>query len=285
MSVRSFEVHVPEATLRDLDERLTGTRWAPDAGATDWEAGTSPVYLRSLVDHWRSGYDWRRREAAMNRFHHYLADVGGATVHFIHERGKGDSPLPIILTHAYPDSFLRFQKLIPLLTDPVAHGAARGDAFDLVVPSLPGFGFSDPLPGKAATFRVGDRWHELMSDVLGYPRYGAHGGDWGSTVTEHLARGHARSVVGIHPTDVPFWHAFQMPQHLSEAERALVERNAAFQLNEGAYAMIQGTRPQTLARRAQRLWILERAKDLLAHSTVPAGFAIFPNDLGPPQRE
>ena len=184
----------------------------------------------------------------MNRFAHFRADVNGVNVHFIHERGIGDHPLPIILTHGYPDSFLRFAKIIPMLTHPEAYGADPGDAFDVVVPSLPGFGFSDKPTKPGTIFRIGDLWHALMTDVLGYDRFAAHGGDWGSTVTEQLARSHARSLVGVHLTDVPFWHLFQKPEDLSHAEQRYLDATTKWQQKDGAYALIQGTRPYTLAR-------------------------------------
>jgi microsomal epoxide hydrolase len=130
--------------------------------------------------------------------------------------------LPIVLTHGYPDSFHRFVKLIPLLADPAAHGGDPVDSFDVVVPSLPGFAFSGP-PGAGAIFGVGDLWHGLMTDVLGYARFGAHGGDWGSLVIESLARSHAGSLVGIHLTDIPFWHALQPPDDPSADERRFLE--------------------------------------------------------------
>jgi len=247
MPSQRFEIEIPEATLADLRERLARTRLVPHDGAADWDAGTSPAYLRQLVDYWRSEYDWRAQEARINRFAHFRAAVGGTTLHFIHERGRGPSPLPLVLTHGYPDLFLRFLKLIPLLTDPAAHGGDPGDAFHVVVPSLPGYAFSDKPDKGGATFHFGDLWHELMTSELGYDRFGAHGGDWGSTVTEHLARSHAASVVGIHLTDVPFWHAFQKPGDPSPAEEKFLAGIEQFPMQEGAYAMIQGTRPRTLA--------------------------------------
>jgi pimeloyl-ACP methyl ester carboxylesterase len=247
MSVQSFEVKIPQSTLDDLRGRLLRFRPDPQDDATDWNAGTSPAYLRKLVDYWGTQYDWRAQEAQINRFAQFRATLGGTAVHFIHERGKGDAPFPIVLTHGYPDSFLRFQKLIPLLTNPAAHGADPGDAFHVVAPSLPGYAFSDKLAKSGTIFDVGSLWHKLMTEELGYERFGAHGGDWGSTVTEHLARSHSASVVGIHLTDVPFWHAFQKPKDLSPAEEKFLGRSQQFQMQEGAYAMIQGTRPQTLA--------------------------------------
>jgi microsomal epoxide hydrolase len=152
-----------------------------------------------------------------------------------------------LLTHGFPDSFYRFDKLIPLLTDPAAHGGDPTDAFDVVAPSLPGFGFSEARPGKGGVFGFGDLWHELMTRALGYDRFGAHGGDWGTTVTEHLSRSHAGSLVGIHLTDVPFFHSFQKPDDLSPDERKYFDAIDRFQKEIGAYAMIQGTRPRTAA--------------------------------------
>jgi len=184
----------------------------------------------------------------MNRFAHFRVEVDGFGVHFIHERGKGDHPLPIVLTHGYPDSFLRFTKIITMLADPASHGGDPSDAFDVIVPSLPGFGYSDK-PSKAGfIFRVGDLWHTLMTEALGYERFAAHGGDWGSTVTEQLARSHASSLIGIHLTDVPFWHLFQKPKDISHDEQRFLDAVAKWQQTEGAYALIQGTRPYTLSK-------------------------------------
>jgi pimeloyl-ACP methyl ester carboxylesterase len=239
-------VHVPQSVLDDLRSRLERTRWA-NLTNEGWDFGTDPSYLGELVRYWASGFDWPAQEARLNRFQHYRAMVGDVGVHFIHERGHGPRPLPIVLTHGYPDSFVRFLKLIPLLTDPGAHGGDPADAFDVVVPSLPGYGFSDPPARAGATFGIGDLWHALMTRTLGYRRFAAHGGDWGSTVTEHLARSHAGSVVGIHLTDVPFWHAFQKPSDPSPDEEAYFAATDAWVQREGAYALIQGTRPSSLA--------------------------------------
>lgn len=248
MSAHTFEVAVPEPTLADLRARLGDARFDPQGSAArDWSAGMSPAYLRELIAYWRTTYDWRQREAAINRFPHFRATLGNTGVHFIHVRGQGERPLPLLLTHGFPDSFLRFTKLIPLLADPGAHGGHPRDAFDVVVPSLPGYAFSDPDREHGGLFHVGTLWHRLMTEELGYRRYGAHGGDWGSTVTAHLARSHAASVVGIHLTDVPFWHAFQPPRDVTPAEARYLADTQQFITRAGAYAAIQGTRPQTLA--------------------------------------
>src|SRR5215208_4212836 len=154
MSIQRFEIELPEAKLDDLRERLSRTRLLPDSDATDWAAGMSPSYLRELLEYWRSSYDWRAQEAAINRVAHFRATLTHSTLHFVHERGKGEAPLPIVLTHGFPDSFLRFSKLIPLLTDPAAHGGDARDAFDVVVPSLPGYAFSDKPDKVGGVFQI-----------------------------------------------------------------------------------------------------------------------------------
>jgi pimeloyl-ACP methyl ester carboxylesterase len=246
MRVKPFVIDVPQETLDDLRERLTRTRWH-DGLDDEWKYGASLSYLRELSEYWASRYDWRQQELALNRFDHFRADIDGFGVHFIHEHGKGERPLPLILTHGYPDSFTRFAKVIPLLTDPRAHGGDGADAFDVVVPSLPGFGFSDKPAKPGFTFKIGGLWHALMTNILGYERFAAHGGDWGTTVTEQLARSHAKSLVGIHLTDVPFWHLFKPPADPSSAEEKFLAQTEAWQKKDGAYAMIQGSRPATLA--------------------------------------
>ncbi|HEY2407876.1 MAG TPA: epoxide hydrolase [Polyangiaceae bacterium] len=259
---------IADAVLTDLRERLARTRLPEATVDAGWNAGTSPAFLRRLIDHWQSGFDWRLQESELNRFSHFHTWLDGLRIHFIHERGRGDAPLPLILTHGYPDSFWRFTKLIPLLTDPAAHGGDAADSFDVVVPSLPGYAFSEAPEQDGVMFRVADLWHQLMTQELGYQRFGAHGGDWGSTVTEHLARSHASSLVGIHLTDVPFWHTFQKPSDLSAAEEAHLARTAEFMQKEGAYAMIQGTRPVTLAQglldspAGLAAWLVEKFQSL-----------------------
>jgi microsomal epoxide hydrolase len=264
MSVERFVVDVPKATLDDLRERLARTRWPEGVSENDWDHGTSTAYLRGFVEHWLQVFDWREQESALNRLSHFRAEVGGLAIHFIHERGRGERPLPLLLTHGYPDSFCRFLKVIPKLADPERHGGDPDDAFDVVVPSLPGFGFSDRPTKPGTTFQVGSLWHELMTKVLGYPRFAAHGGDWGSTVTEQLARSHADSIHGIHLTDVPFWHLLRPVKDPSRAEKKFLDASQAWQTKEGAYALIQGTRPRSLARGLQdspaglAAWILDK---------------------------
>ncbi len=245
--LQPFEIRTPDSTLTDLRERLARARWAPKLGDGGWDYGLSIDYLRELARYWATSFDWRAQERAINKFAHFRAQVDGKNVHFIHERGRGPDPLPLILTHGFPDSFLRFAKIIPMLSDPASHGGDPGDSFDVVAPSLPGYGFSDPLDGGNSIFRVSDCWHQLMTANLGYRRYAAHGGDWGSLITEILARDHATAVIGIHLTDVPFHHSFQKPSDVTRKERKFLADIAKFTQDQGGYAVVQGTTPQALA--------------------------------------
>jgi pimeloyl-ACP methyl ester carboxylesterase len=245
--VRAFEIRVPSKLLNDLEQRLKNTRWPYQIEGTGWDAGTDVEYLKQLLDYWRDSYDWRKHEQALNQFPHFKIDVDDIGIHFIHARGNGPNPFPLILTHGYPDSFYRFAKIIPLLCDPESHGGRAEDAFDVVVPDLPGYGFSDKPTRQGTIFRINDLWARLMTEKLGYPRFGAHGGDWGSTVTEQLTRNHASSVVAIHLTDVPFGHILQKPDDLSPAEKKYFDHNEKWLPKEGAYATIQSSKPQSLA--------------------------------------
>jgi len=245
--IRAFKIDIPEDVLSDLRRRLKNTRWSYQIDGTGWDAGTDVDYLKDLLDYWQNGYDWRKHERALNQFAHFKTEVDDIGIHFVHVRGKGPNPFPLILTHGYPDSFYRFSKIIPMLTDPESFGGHADDAFDVVVPDLPGYGFSDKPTDHGTIFHVSDLWARLMTDELGYRRFGAHGGDWGSTVTEQLARSHPKSVAAIHLTDVPFGHIMQKPADLSAAEKAFLERNEKWVPTEGSYALIQSSKPQSLA--------------------------------------
>ena len=182
-AVSAFKIKVSPEVLNDLHQRLKKTRWSYQIKGTQWKAGTDLDYLRELVVYWQDAYDWRKHETALNRFAHFKTEVDGFGIHFIHERGRGPNPFPLILTHGYPDSFYRFAKIIPLLTDPESFGGRAEDAFDVIVPDLPGYGFSDKPAQHGMIFRVHDLWARLMTDRLGYKKFGAHGGDTGSFVS------------------------------------------------------------------------------------------------------
>jgi pimeloyl-ACP methyl ester carboxylesterase len=265
--VSEFKINVAPEVLSDLRPRLKNTRWSNQVEGTKWDAGTDLEYLKELVAYWQDTYDWRKHETALNRFAHFKTEVDGIGIHFIHERGKGPNPFPIILTRGYPDSFYRFAKIIPMLTDPESFGGHAEDAFDIVVPDLPGYGFSDKPAKLGMIFRVNDLWARLMTDKLGYQKFGAHGGDSGSTVTEQLARSHPDSVVAIHLTDVPFGHIFQKPSDLSSAEQKFLKNSEQWVQKEGAYALIQSTKPQSLAHGLNdspaglAAWLVEKFRD------------------------
>jgi hypothetical protein len=170
MPPRPFTIAIPQSELDDFKTRLARTRWIHDLGDDDWSHGLDVAYMRGLIDYWRSQFDWRRHERALNALPNYRTEIDGIGIHFIHQRGRGPNPLPIVLTHGFPDSILRFAKVIDLLADPGSHGGNPADAFDVVVPSLPGYGFSDPPNRDGMLFHVGDLWHDLMSKQLGYER-------------------------------------------------------------------------------------------------------------------
>jgi len=242
-----FVIEIAPDILTDLRQRLKNTRWPYQMENIHWDAGTDVDYLKQLIAYWQDVYDWRIHETALNQFEHFKTNIDDIGIHFIHQRGHGPNPFPLILTHGYPDSFYRFTKIIPMLTDPESFGGSAEDSFDVVVPDLPGYGFSDKPPETGTIFRVHDLWAKLMTEELGYRRFGAHGGDWGSTVTEQLAHNHPDSVAAIHLTDVPFGHLFQKPDNPSPAEKKFFKDNEKWMQKEGAYALIQSTKPQSLA--------------------------------------
>ncbi len=247
MTVQPFTITVAQATLDDLRKRLVGTRWPDEVAGTGWDYGTNLGYLKELVGYWQRDFDWRAQEAQLNQFAQFKTEIDGIGIHFIHKRGQGSNPLPIVLTHGWPDSFYRMYKVIPLLADPARYGGDVADAFDVIVPSVPGYGFSDrPRTRGMTTKRTADLWARLMTDALGYTRFGAAGGDLGSEVTLHLAHNHPGLLAGIHLTDVSYPMA--PPEGAEPSEDATRYLHALHQwfAQEGAYMMIQSTRPQTL---------------------------------------
>jgi pimeloyl-ACP methyl ester carboxylesterase len=248
VDIHPFTVEVPQAALDDLRTRLAHTRWPDEISGAGWNYGTNLAYLKDLVDYWRAGFDWRAQEAAINAFHHFRANIDGLGIHFIHERGHGPRPMPIIITHGWPSSFFQMLKLVPLLADPARFGGDPADAFDVVVPSVPGYGFSDrpSEPGMIST-RIADLWARLMTEGLGYARFAAQGGDIGTGITTRLGLGYPDRLIGIHLTDPAWPYRGPGARELSEAERAYVEEAGRWEREEGAYENIQATRPQTLA--------------------------------------
>ncbi len=239
MIKQPFTVHIPQATLNHLYERLAQTRWPDEVQGADWNYGANLAYLKELTNYWRTHFDWRTQERMLNTFAHYRADVDGVGIHFIHEHGKGSHPLPLIITHGWPSSFTQMLKIIPLLTDPESYGGDAADTFDIIVPSLIGYGFSDrPTKPGMTVSRIADLWTRLMTETLGYQRFAAQGGDIGGGVTQRLALAHPTNLIGIHLTDVNYPYFSQKPTNLSEAEQKYVQATTSFLFQEGAYAMI-----------------------------------------------
>ncbi|MEU4389901.1 epoxide hydrolase family protein [Kribbella sp. NPDC023855] len=198
--LQATPIHVPDAVLEDLRQRLALTRWTEDAGNEDWYYGVRREYLQELVEYWRTDYDWRKAEAAINAYEHYRVEVGGVPVHFLRKAGVGPNPVPLILTHGWPWTFWHWAKVIDPLADPAAYGGDPADAFDVIVPSFPGFGFSTPVSGRPDLnfWKVADLWHELMTETLGYPKYAAAGCDVGALVTGQLGHKYADELYAIH---------------------------------------------------------------------------------------
>ncbi len=246
--VEPFRIAVASETLRDLRDRIARTRWPDEIPDANWEYGTSRPYLRELLDYWARGFDWRAREVELNCLPHYRTTIDGLGIHFVHARSKEPGALPILLTHGWPSTFHEMTRLIPLLTDPVSHGGGPRDAFHVVVPSLPGYGFSDiPRRRGLTKTRIAALWARLMTEVLGYERFAARGGDIGAGVTSWLAFDYPERVVGIHVSDVLRPGIGPGSPPLSAAERRFLAEEEAWMRAEGAYDYLQATKPQTLA--------------------------------------
>lgn len=249
MAVEPFRIEVSDEVLEDLRERLRRTRWPGEVAGSGWTYGTNLAFLKELVQYWIEKYNWRAAEARLNEWPQFMSTSDGLRIHFAQVRGRGPSPIPLIISHGWPGSFAEFLEVAGPLTDPAAHGGSPDDAFDLVIPSLPGYGFSpDPNRPGVTPAVIADAFARLMTEDLGYARFGAQGGDWGSLVTSQLGYRHPDKVLGIHLNMLgarPFTGPGTPP--LTPDEDAMRQAARRWQDEEAGYQHIQGTRPQTLA--------------------------------------
>jgi pimeloyl-ACP methyl ester carboxylesterase len=262
--LKPFRVAIAEADLADLRDRLRRTRWPEREPVDDWSQGIPLAYVQELCGYWADHYDWRATEARLNELPQFRTDIDGLGVHFVHVRSPHAGALPLIVTHGWPGSVVEFLKVIAPLTDPTAHGGDAADAFHVVCPSLPGYGFSDkPIEPGWSTERIARGWAELMAR-LGYGRYGAQGGDWGAAVTTNLGRQDVEHLAGIHinmPIVAPDRSTFG---ELTEREQAALASMAHYQDRDSGYSKQQSTRPQTLgyglvdSPAGQCAWIVEK---------------------------
>ncbi|WP_285577593.1 epoxide hydrolase family protein [Actinoallomurus iriomotensis] len=247
--IRPYRVDVPQADLDDLNDRLARTRWPDELPGAGWSYGVPLARVRELAEYWRTGYDWRAHEARLNAFPQFTTVIDGERIHFLHVRSPEPAAMPLILSHGWPSTVADFLDLIGPLSDPAAHGGDPADAFDVVVPSLPGYGFSGPTRSAGwDVTRVARAWAELMRR-LGHERYGAQGGDWGARISPQLARVAPSQVVGVHAnalTALPSGDPDELTG-LTEAERERLAGLARWKDERSGYAAIQSTRPQTLA--------------------------------------
>lgn len=243
--MQPFEIAIPEEDLVDLERRLAATRWPDSLTDAEWDYGTDVAYAKSLVRYWQTGFDWRAQERRLNAFPQFRTEIDGLQIHFAHVEGKGPDPIPLVLSHGWPSSFYEMHKVIGPLSDPEAHGGDPRDAFHVVAPSLPGFGFSErPSRRGIDTRRIADLWERLMVERLGYERFGTQGGDWGAAINTDLATRHPERIIGAH------YNMLTPPideKTLTPEQRDWWEDVKAYRAEEWGYVHLQSTKPQTPA--------------------------------------
>jgi epoxide hydrolase len=293
-AIAPFRIEVPDADLVDLRERLRRTRWPEPETVDDWSQGVPLAYLTELCRYWADGYDWRACEDRLARLRHFRTTIFDLPIHFVHVRSPHPGALPLVITHGWPGSILEFEAIIGPLTDPPDHWGSAADAFSLVLPSLPGFGFSGKprAPGWGIA-RIADAWAELMTR-LGYQRFGASGGDWGSSVSTCLGQQHPDRVVGLHltpPLAAPDPATFA---DLTPAEHASLEALRHADRSEDGYSAEQSTKPQTIgyslvdSPAGLAAWIVEKFRTWSdcsgAVDAGPSGSSPSPDQMGVPER-
>ena len=246
--LRPFQLAVPESVLEDLRQRLLRTRLPDEPPLDPWSTGTSVAYLKRLIDYWCDGFDWRAQEAKLNAFRQFTVPLAGIDVHFIHEEGVGPNPMPLLLSHGWPGSVIEFYKVLPMLTDPARFGGDPADAFTVIAPSLPGYVLSfKPGQKRFSVVEMADVFATLMTDVLGYNRFGAQGGDWGAFITSRLGFAFPEHMIGIHLNFLAVRRDAKMVADPTPEEKLYLEQLNHFLKEETGYQWIQGTKPTTLA--------------------------------------
>jgi len=248
MTPRPFQINVPDDVLQDLRTRLERVRWPDEPPQEPWSTGTSVSYLQQLVRYWRDKFDWRAQESMLNRFRQFTVPLAGIDLHFIYEEGRGPKPMPLLLSHGWPGSVVEFIKIIPMLSDPTRFNGDPGDAFTVIAPSLPGYTLSfRPNQVRFSVERIAEVFASLMTDVLGYRRYGAQGGDWGAFVASRLGYQFAEHMIGIHLNFLAVRRDLKMLENPTDEEKRYLDQLRHFLSEETGYQWIQGTKPTTLA--------------------------------------
>lgn len=243
-----FSIHFPDADLEDLKSRLARTRWPDEIPGSGWRYGANLTYMKDLIRYWGNSFDWRAQEAKLNGFANYRAPVAGIDLHFIVAEGKGPNPMPLLLCHGWPGSVIEFLRIIPMLTDPAAHGGDPADSFTVIAPSLPGYGLSfKPNQPRFGAPEIAAAMHELMSGLLGIKRYAAQGGDWGSFVVSRLAVDHPEALHAIHLNLMPLRRDMRATETSTPEERRYYDVLQNWLKEETGYQSIMGTKPQTIS--------------------------------------
>ena len=283
-SIIAFEVDVPQQQIDDLRRRLASARWPEPETVGDFSQGLQLHRLRKLVEYWREGYDWRRCERMLNGLGQYRTRIDGLDIHFLHVRSRHENALPMLLTHGWPGSVLEFSKVVGPLTDPVAHGGREEDAFHLVIPSLPGFGFSGiPSSSGWTLTRTASAWAELMLR-LNYRRYVAQGGDLGAGVTTRMAKTRPNGLEAIH-LNFPLLFPPELRGEPTEAERSAIAQLQKYREKAAGYSFLQKTRPQTLgyaladSPTGQAAWIYEKFLEWSGHDSSHSDVLSFDDML------
>ena len=270
MKPEPFEIAIPDSALNDLRERLARSRWPKDPGNTDWRYGVPRSDLAPLVDYWRDDFDWRAQEAAMNRYRHYQTVIDGVPTHFMHVPAAGPNAIPLVMTHGWPWTFWDFRDVLGPLSNPAAYGQPDAPAFELIVPSLPGFGFSSPLDQTGIGYaRTAELWDRLMREQLGFERYAAYGGDWGALVSAALGHAYAEHLIGIHeslPGFLGLDYAAIREEDFAEGEAGWWDQLQSIQPHIASHMAVHSLDPQTLGYALHdsplglAAWILERRR-------------------------